>query len=64
MWCDQKRFSGPKCFSEDSQSFDLIEGHWECEKHAVVLDCLCKPLLKEEGATHLQNGETRNQNGF
>ena len=41
-----------------SRSFDLIEGHWECEKHAVMLDCLCKALLREDGATHLQNGET------
>ena len=35
-----------------------IEGHWECEKHAVMLGCLCKALLREEGATHLHNGET------
>ena len=41
-----------------SWSFDLIEGHWECEKHAVMLGCLCKTLLREEGATQLQNGET------
>ena len=27
-------------------------------KHAVMLGCLNKALLKEEGATHLQNGET------
>ena len=40
------------------QSFDLIEGLWECEKHAVMLGCVCKVLLREEGATHLQNGET------
>ena len=30
----------------------------ECEKHAVMLGCLCKALLRDEGATHLQNGET------
>ena len=22
--------------------FDLIEGHWECEKHAVMLSYICK----------------------
>ena len=27
-----------------SWSFDLIEGHWECEKHATMLGCLCKAL--------------------
>ena len=27
-----------------SRSFDLIEGHWECKKHAVMLGCLCKAL--------------------
>ena len=39
-------------------SFDLIEGRWECEKHEVMFGCLCKALLRQEGATHLQNGET------
>ena len=39
-------------------SKDLIEGHWECEKHAVMPGCFCKALLREEGVTHLQNGET------
>ena len=38
-----------------SWSFDPIEGHWECEKHAAMLGCLCKALLTEEDATHLQN---------
>ena len=37
-----------------SRSVDLIEGHWESEKHAVMLGCLCKALLREESATHLQ----------
>ena len=37
--------------------FDQTEGHWKCQKHAVMLGCLCKALLREEGATHLQNGE-------
>ena len=33
-----------------SRSFDLIEGHWECEKHAIRLGCLiCKALLREGG---------------
>ena len=41
-----------------SRSFDLIEGHWYCEKHAVMLCCLSKALLRDDGATHLQNGET------
>ena len=27
-------------------------------EHAVMLGCLCIALLREEGATHLQNGET------
>ena len=40
------------------KSFDLIEGHRECEKHAVMIDCLCKARLREEGATHFQNEET------
>ena len=47
-----------------SVSFDLIEGHLECEKHAVMPGCLCKTLWREEGATHLQNGETWNQSGY
>ena len=34
-----------------------MEGHWECEKHAVMLRCLCKSLSIQEGATHFQNGE-------
>ena len=53
------------CFSEIhrykifvSQSFDLIEWRWECEKHVIMLGCLCKALFIEEGATLLQNGET------
>ena len=37
--------------------FDQTEGHWKCQKHAVMLGCVCKALLREEGATHLQNGE-------
>ena len=41
-----------------SRSFDPFEGHWECEKHAVMLGCLCKALLREENATHLQNRKT------
>ena len=56
--CYQKVL-GTICFGEIhwikifvSWSFDLIEGHWECEKHAAMLDCLCKSLLREEGATH------------
>ena len=28
-----------------------------------MLDCLCKALLREEAATHLQNGEKLNQSG-
>ena len=39
-------------------SFGLTEGHRECEMQAVMLGWLCKALLREEGATHLQNGET------
>ena len=39
-------------------SFDLIRGHWEYEKHAVMFGCSCKSLLREEYATHLQNGES------
>ena len=39
-----------------SRSFGLTEGHWECEKHAVMLGCLCKALEREDGATFLQNG--------
>ena len=38
-----------------SRSFDLIEGLWECEKHAVMVGFLCKALLREEGVTHLKN---------
>ena len=64
MRCDQKVCS-PICFSEIhlikifvSLSCDINEEHWECEKHAVMLGCLCKALLREEDATHLQNGET------
>ena len=41
-----------------SRSFDLIEEHVECEKHAFMLGCLCKVFSREEGATHLQNRET------
>ena len=37
---------------------DLFEGHWEYGKHAIMLGCLCKAPLREEGPTHLQNGET------
>ena len=40
-----------------SWSFDLIERHWQCEKHMVMLGCLCKALVREEDATHMQNGE-------
>ena len=42
-----------------SWSFALIEEHWECEKHVVMLGCLCKALLREEGAIHLQNGKLK-----
>ena len=42
----------------------LIEGHWECEKHAVMLGCVCESFLREEGATHFQNGESPNQSGY
>ena len=41
-----------------SRSFDLIEGHWKCEKHAAMLEWLCTKLLREEDATYLQNKET------
>ena len=41
-----------------SRSFGLTEGHLECEKHAVMLGCLCITLEREDGATFLQNGET------
>ena len=41
-----------------SRAFDLIEGHWECEKHVDKHACFSKALLREEGATHLQNRET------
>ena len=61
--CDQKvlgrycsvRFIESKSFS---RSFDLIKGHWERTKHASMLGCLCKAILKEKRATHLQNDET------
>ena len=60
--CDQKVI-GLICFCEIhwikffvSRSFDLIEGHWECEKHAVMLGCLCKALLIKDRATHLHSG--------
>ena len=26
---------------------DIVEGHWECKKHAVMLGCLCKALLRD-----------------
>ena len=29
-----------------------------------MVGCLCKTLLREEGAKHLQNGETRNQSDY
>ena len=30
------------------RSLDIIEWHWECELHAVMLGCLiCKALLRE-----------------
>ena len=32
--------------------------HWVFEKYAVMIGFLCKALLREEGATHLQNGDT------
>ena len=61
--CDQKVL-GMICFSEIhwikifvSRSFDLIEGHWKCEKHAVMLGCLCKALLIEDRATYLHCGK-------
>ena len=64
MRCDQKDL-GRICFGKIhlikifvSLSFNLIEGYWECKKHAVMLGCLCKAILRKEGGTHLQNGET------
>ena len=36
----------------------MILWHWKYEKHAVMLNWLCNALLREEGVTHLQNGET------
>ena len=67
MRCDQNVINRI-CFSEIHWIkifvFDLIEGHWEREKHAAMLGCLCKALLREEGAKHLQNGETWNQSGY
>ena len=33
-------------------------------KHAVMLGCLCKVVLREEGETNLQNGETLYQSGY
>ena len=47
------------CFGEIHciKIFVRNEGHWECEKYAIMLGCLCNALLKEEVATHLQNGE-------
>ena len=48
-----------------SQSvFCLIEGHCECEKQAVMLGCLCKALVRDGGATYLQNIATWNQSGY
>ena len=41
-----------------SRSFDLIQGNWECEKHAVMLGCLCKSPLRKDDGIYLQNGET------
>ena len=53
------RYASVRFIELISLSFDLIEGHWECEKHAVMLGCLGKELLRVEGATHLQNGESK-----
>ena len=60
-----KTVIGPICFGEIhrikivvSLSCHRIEGHWECEKHVVMLGCLCKVLLREASATLWQNGET------
>ena len=39
-------------------NYSVIEGLWKCEQYAVMFGCLCKALLREEGATHLQYGET------
>ena len=57
--CDQKFFS-LICFSEIhlikifvSLSYDINEGHWECEKHAVMLGCLYKALLKKRRMRHI-----------
>ena len=48
--CDQIVL-GLICFGEMhgikifvSRSFGLNEGHWECEKLAVMLGCLCKKV--------------------
>ena len=49
------RYASVKIFV--SWSFDLIELHWDCEKHVIMFGCLCKALIREEGAIHLQNGE-------
>ena len=37
-----------------SRLFDLFKGYWECEKHSVMLGCLCKALLREAGTIHLK----------
>ena len=57
MRCDQNVL-GPICLGKThgikilvSQSFGLIEGHWEYEKHVVMLGCLCQALLRVDGAT-------------
>ena len=66
MRCDKKKFSvryASVKFVElkfVSQSFDHIEGHWECEKHAIMFGCLCNAPLREEGATHLHTEKTIN----
>ena len=32
------------------KSLSVVEGHWECETHVVMLGCfICKAILREEG---------------
>ena len=37
---------------------DLIEGQWGVKSMRSCLVAYIKPFLREEGTTHLQNGET------
>ena len=44
----------------DSQSLDLVEGYWECEKHAVMSGCLRKISKKAKISCRTPHGKVRN----